>query len=321
MRRASLYFGLFIVCGSLVALTFFIFSENPNVVALFRRSVWGENVRHLQEFLGWDVLTQPLLPSSAPPASQEMQSEVVAPAPLRVVRPASVPALTPAPAVVLTPFGIFIGTNLERIQNNLPVLQKNILLDAAASKKMQDMFLRQFFAHQSPDGRGAGDLAKDAGYNFVNIGENLALGDFESDAELVQAWMDSLGHRENILGTRYTEIGIAVGKGIFEGRDTWLAVQIFARPLSACPVPDELLQESIEEKKQRIEDLSALAEIKKAELDAISKNERERYNAKVEEYNAIVIELNVLVEEVKTLIEKYNGQVSIFNACVAAPAS
>ncbi|MDO8600051.1 MAG: CAP domain-containing protein [bacterium] len=315
MRKTSFYFGLLIVCGAVVALSFFVFSKNYDFNALLRRNAWGENGKKLRELMRQDVLTEPFLPSSAPSAPQKMQSEVVAPKPLRVVKPA------PAPAVVLTPFGIFIGTNLERIQNNLPVLQKNILLDAAASKKLQDMFLRQFFAHQSPDGGGAGDLAKDAGYEYINIGENLALGDFESDAELVQAWMDSLGHRENILGTRYTEIGIAVGKGIFEGRDTWLAVQIFARPLSACPVPDELLQESIEEKKQRIEDLSALAEIKKAELDAISKNERERYNAKVEEYNAIVIELNALVEEVKTLIEKYNGQVSIFNACVAAPAS
>ena len=216
---------------------------------------------------------------------------------------------------------MFDWTNRERVQNNLQALEKNVALDAVASEKLQDMFLRQYFAHESPDGKGAGDLAKDAGYDFVNIGENLALGDFESDEALVRAWMDSPGHRANILGLRYKEIGIAVARGVFEGRNTWLAVQTFARSISACPALDAGLRASIEEKKKRIDDLSVLAEIKKGELDAIPQSETERYNAKVGEYNAVVVELNALVEEVKVTVEKYNGQVGVFNSCVAAPAS
>lgn len=252
--------------------------------------------------------------SSALPVIREMRREVSAPAPLRVA------GFAQSPAVPVTPDGVFEGTNRERVKNNLPALAKNITLDAIADAKLRDMFLRQYFAHESPSGKRAGDLAKDAGYEFVNIGENLALGDFENDEALVQAWMNSPGHRANILGQRFTEIGIAAARNIFEGRNTWLAVQTFARPFLACPAPDSSLRASIEEKQKRIGDLSALAEIKKGELDAIPQSETERYNAKVEDYNAVTTEGNTLIEEIKAGAEQYNTQVSAFNACVAAPA-
>jgi uncharacterized protein YkwD len=260
-------------------------------------------------------LTRFFAPVSAQPLSEETRRESAVSAPLRAVGSA------PVSKVVLTPLGIFDWTNRERAQNNLPMFEKNTVLDAIASEKMQDLFLRQYFAHQSPNGMGAGDLAKDAGYDYVNIGENLALGDFESDEALVRAWMDSIGHRANMLGARYTHIGVAVARSMFEGRTTWIAVQIFARPLSACPIPDEEFRASLDEKKKRIDDLSELAEIKKGELSAILQSEVERYNAKVEDYNAVVVVVNALVEEVKAMAEKYNEQVSMFNACVIAPAS
>lgn len=360
MRKAFFLFCLVVLCGAVLVPVIFVFAKTPDFAATLRRGSRGDEVLRLQEFLKRDSVIYPeglvtgyfgiftesavrrfqkqygisqvgivgpqtrrklnellrsLSPSSAIPVSEEMRREVAAPSPLRAVRAAS------APEVVLTPLGVFDWTNRERVQNNLPVLEKNLTLDTVASEKMQDMFLRQYFAHQSPDGKGAGDLVKDAGYEFVNIGENLALGDFEGDEALVRAWMDSPGHRANILGARYKEIGIAVARNIFEGRNIWLAVQTFARPISACPVPDAGLRVSIEEKKKRVDDLSVLAEIKKSELDAIPHSETERYNAKVEDYNAVVVELNALVEEVKATVEKYNAQVNIFNACVAAPAS
>jgi uncharacterized protein YkwD len=52
-------------------------------------------------------------------------------------------------------------------------------------------------------------LAKKVNYEYVVVGENLAEGDFTSDADLVKGWMDSPGHRANILNTKYEEIGIA----------------------------------------------------------------------------------------------------------------
>lgn len=252
-------------------------------------------------------------PTATIPAPREIQREVSLPEPLRALKP------SPSAEVVLTPLGVFEETNRERLHNNLPALTKNTALDAAASAKLQDMFSRQYFAHESPSGRNAGDLVKEAEYEYINIGENLALGDFTNDITLVLAWMNSPGHRANILGTRFTEIGTAVARGMFEERDTWIAVQIFARPISACPAPEAILRASIEEKRKMIGDLSALAHIKKEEADAIPQNEIERYNAKIFDYNAVAAEFNALIEETKTLVEKYNNQVSAFNACVVSP--
>lgn len=360
IMRKILFYRQIIICGVMFAPLLFVFAQSADFTVTLRRGSIGEDVRRLQEFLKRDPAIYPdglvtgyfgaltesavkrfqktygilqigivgpqtrkklnelvrsLSPLSVIPASSEIRREISIPTPLRVVRPAS------ASAVILTPLGVLEETNRERIQNNLPALEKNIALDWAASAKLQDMFLRQYFAHESPTGKRASDLAKDAGYEFVNIGENLALGDFESDEALVQAWMNSPGHRANILGARYKEIGIAVAKSVFEGRSTWLAVQIFAKPLAVCPALDTELRASIEEKKKRIDDLSALVGIKKGELDAIPQSEIERYNEKVEDYNAVVSELNMFVEEVKMMVEKYNGQVGAFNACVAAPVS
>src|SRR6185369_15716694 len=120
--------------------------------------------------------------------------------------------------------------------SGLPALKENALLDKAAKKKLDDMFAQQYFEHINPQGKGPSDLAKSVGYDYIAIGENLALGNFKNDAELVQAWMDSPGHRANILNKQYTEIGVAVGQGTYEGKKTWLAVQEFGRPTSSCPV-------------------------------------------------------------------------------------
>jgi uncharacterized protein YkwD len=92
------------------------------------------------------------------------------------------------------------------------------------------MFENQYFAHESPTGEKVSDLAKKFGYDFLLIGENLAMGNFSSDEDLVLAWMESPGHRENILNEKYQEIGVAVKKGIFEGKEVWIAVQHFGLP-------------------------------------------------------------------------------------------
>ena len=64
------------------------------------------------------------------------------------------------------------------------------------------------------------------------------MGNFKNDQDLVSAWLNSPGHRANILNTRFTEIGTAVLKGFYEGREVWMAVQEFGLPLSSCPNPD-----------------------------------------------------------------------------------
>ncbi len=146
----------------------------------------------------------------------------------------------------LTQAGVLVETNRQRQQNNVAALQAHAALNTAAQAKLSDMFSQQYFEHVGPDGKGPADWVEGVGYEYIKVGENLALGNFASDAALVQAWMDSPGHRANILNEDFTEIGIAVGRGNFEGRSTWLAVQTFAQPLSACPTPNRTLQTQVE---------------------------------------------------------------------------
>jgi hypothetical protein len=186
-----------------------------------------------------------------------------------------------------------------------------------AQAKVDDMFSLQYFAHESPLDGGVGDLAGDFNYQFILIGENLALGDFQDDQALVQGWMDSPGHRENILNERYSEIGVAVGRGVYEGATTWLAVQHFALPLSACPQPDASLQQEIKANQAQIDSLrAALVELEE-EMRHLRRGNRTAYNQKVDEYNALVRQYNDLVEQTKALVDLYNSQIAMFNSCAA----
>lgn len=181
----------------------------------------------------------------------------------------------------LTNDGVFQFTNQQRQQNNVSTLTRNPTLDAAAANKMQDMFARQYFEHISPTGEGPADVVDGVNYSYIRVGENLALGNFPSDEALVQAWMDSPGHRANILDEGFQEIGIAVGRGVFEGEETWIGVQTFATPSSECNVPNSALTNTIEANKQRLEHL----EQELTQLQARIEQLAHQGNTKVEQGN------------------------------------
>jgi uncharacterized protein YkwD len=227
-----------------------------------------------------------------------------------------------APNARLTAEGVFSETNRHRAENGRAALRHDAALDAAASAKLKDMFDRQYFAHESPTGEGPAEVIAAAGYAYITVGENLALGNFADDRELVQAWMDSPGHRANILEPKFTEIGIAVARGTYEGRLTWIAVQEFGKPLSDCPQVSASLEAQISSDKARLGSLQARADAIKAELEASKKprtnEERDAYNAKVDAYNALAREINALIGQIQGEITVYNGQVQAFNACAGA---
>lgn len=243
-------------------------------------------------------------------ALQDVKKEIISPPPLRILRESQQALLTQA--------GTVKWTNIQRVNNSLAPLAENIGLNSAAVRKVQDMFNRQYFEHISPDGKNVGNLVEDAGYEYIAVGENLALGNYKDDQGLVQAWMDSPGHRANILNPRFREIGIAVGRGLFEGKQTWLAVQTFALPLTACPQPEETLKSQINWLELQITELKIRAEGILSEFERYNKKDgREEYNSKVEEYNVVVQQLNELITQVKNLVLKYNDQARTFNVCVA----
>lgn len=218
--------------------------------------------------------------------------------------------------VVLTDSGIVSFTNRFRISNNLPALSVNADLNYTAKLKLQDMFAKQYFGHISPEGFGPAEVAKKASYEYILIGENLALGNFKGDEELVTAWMNSPGHRANILNTRFTEIGVAVQKEFYEGREVWMAVQEFGLPLSSCPGPSEDLRNQIDGNQDRLQDLLVELTRRKEEIDNTPRNSPE-YNQKVEDYNERVAAYNELLEATRSMIETYNSEVKQFNECLS----
>lgn len=238
----------------------------------------------------------------------KVQQPVSLPPPLRLPEQATESFLTKA--------GTIKWTNEQRTANNLPPLAQNPKLDAAAQAKTQDMLRLQYFGHVSPSGAGAADLAKNAGYQFIAIGENLAMGDFKDDQALVLAWMNSPGHRANILNSRYTEIGVAVLRESFENQTTWLAVQEFGLPLSACPQPDAKIKIAIDSYNSQLEQWSQTLQAQKSALENPRGLSREEYINKVNTYNDLVSQYNAFVAQIKILINQYNNQIELFNECV-----
>ncbi|HDZ54360.1 MAG TPA: CAP domain-containing protein [Candidatus Nealsonbacteria bacterium] len=240
---------------------------------------------------------------------EKIRKDVSSPPPLRATKE--------FPESFLTRSGIITLTNIQRNAHGFLPLSKNEQLNTAAFLKAQDMFEKQYFGHVSPLGVDVGGLADDAGYQFIAIGENLALGNFENNTAVVQGWMDSQGHRANILSSRYTEIGVAAVKGMFEGKSTWIAVQEFGLPLSACPEPEESLKAQIESNDIQLQELERELIVKQKELQRMRPKWGPGYNRKVKEYNALVTQYNNLLGAAEALVSEYNNQVKVFNACAA----
>jgi hypothetical protein len=240
----------------------------------------------------------------------EVKREVPLPVPLRIKKT--------IPVSVLTRVGIISQTNLQRNAEGHTELSENAKLNKVASLKVADMFSRQYFAHESPTGEHASNLVGRFEYQYLSVGENLALGNFLNDKDLVEAWMNSPGHRANILDSGFSEIGVAVEKGVFEGEETWLAVQIFALPQSACPQPDENLKLFIDSSKLQIDEFTEATDALRMQITyekPKTKKEVEEYNKTIGQYNALVKSINALIDEMKIAISKYNAQVRALNAC------
>lgn len=117
-------------------------------------------------------------------------------------------------------------TNLERTKRGLPALKANWQLSRCARYKSQDMINKNYFAHQSPTYGSPFDMIESFGISMAAGGENIAMGQ-RTPQEVVTAWMNSPGHRSNILSTAYTQIGVGVAKSR-TGSYYW--TQMFIRP-------------------------------------------------------------------------------------------
>lgn len=115
-------------------------------------------------------------------------------------------------------------TNLERSVANVKELRYSFVLSKAAQGKADDMASRHYFAHAYADEPFYRFLQAEK-INYSKAGENLAT-NFLSASVMVDAWLNSPGHRQNLLNKDYTEIGI----GIAKDGDHWVVAQEFTAP-------------------------------------------------------------------------------------------
>jgi uncharacterized protein YkwD len=98
--------------------------------------------------------------------------------------------------------------NQERAAHGLGPLRLESRLSLAAEDRVDDMLAKRYFDHVSPEGVSPFSWVKARGYRYRLVGENLALG-YRSSQSVVSGWMNSRGHRENILKGGFDEVGIA----------------------------------------------------------------------------------------------------------------
>ena len=119
-------------------------------------------------------------------------------------------------------------TNQERKKHDLPPLTLNPTLFKVARAHSENMG-RQMKMEHTLDEKTAFDRLRAAGYKYAAAGENIGSGDPRAPVTLVmQAWMESEGHRANILNKEYTEIGVGVGR---DKEGNLYYTQVFGRPL------------------------------------------------------------------------------------------
>ena len=127
---------------------------------------------------------------------------------------------------------IFNATNAERQKQGLPALKRNSTANSYARSKSLEMLDLNYFDHKSPNNGYIQDIAKRDGWNYSRIGENIytmtgGQASSISGASITNSWMNSEGHRKNILNSGYTDIGI----GVTFRNGKLYATQIFYTPL------------------------------------------------------------------------------------------
>jgi uncharacterized protein YkwD len=208
-------------------------------------------------------------------------------------------------------------TNTERKNNdsNLVNLNENSVLKNIAAIRVKDMFTLQYFEHNSPKGDNASKEAIENNYNYITIGENIALGNFDGSKGLVTAWMNSPGHRANILNKNYTEIGVYEMQGTYKGQSVWIAAQIFGKPIKGCISPSDVLKDKIA--KYKVSADSMMSNIKNIDEELkTSISDNQIYNSKVAERNTLAGLYNSLASEIKISVVEFNSQVSAYNVCI-----
>ena len=208
-------------------------------------------------FKGWpyrqsDSCAVTICPKKTPPAPTEVPTPEPTVTPAPTATPTPEPTLTPTPTATPTPEptampsptevppftdedyttgsitaqeeNAFLLLNQDRAANGRSALELDPALCDLARLKSRDMYLNHYFSHTSPTYGSAAQMLSAYGYAFTSVGENIA---HHATVEKAQAaFMSSSGHRQNILGSQWTKVGI----GVWEDSQGFVYVtQLFVR--------------------------------------------------------------------------------------------
>ncbi|MBN0049100.1 sigma-70 family RNA polymerase sigma factor [Streptomyces actuosus] len=184
----------------------------------------GDPVVDLSATRTLDAAPPTVTPSPSPTPSATKKPSPT-PSSARPTKSSSAPSPTPrptktafaaAPPTGPTPSGtvgqVVALVNKERAKAGCGPLTEDSQLDKAAQDHSDDMAARRFFDHTNPDGADPGQRITDAGYRWSTYGENIAMGQ-QTPQSVMDSWMNSPGHRANILNCSFKNIGVGVHQG------------------------------------------------------------------------------------------------------------
>ncbi len=129
-------------------------------------------------------------------------------------------------------------TNELREGKGVGILSENVKLRSAAFDRAQDMLIKQYFAHISPDGTRFSKWIDDSGYDYKVAGENLAMG-FADASGAMEGWKASPTHYDNLVDPDYENIGVSAVDGVMNGYGTTLVVQLFGALINNSPLEEK----------------------------------------------------------------------------------
>lgn len=152
--------------------------------------------------------TAPVRATETPTARTPAPADPATPRAVPPARPDAAPGRAAAEHI----HRVVALANAERARAGCPALRVNTRLQAAAQDHADDMAARDYYEHDTPEGRDAGDRMRSAGYLWQTWGENIHRGP-KDPATAMRDWMESPGHRENILNCGFRDIGVGVNLG------------------------------------------------------------------------------------------------------------
>ena len=151
----------------------------------------------------------PSTPSTTP--QQKPESTPSTPSTTPQQKPESTPEQKPSTDFSSYQQQVLDLVNVERTKRGISALTLDSNLSSVATKKSQDMVNKNYFDHTSPTYGSPFDMMKQFGISYRTAGENIAKGQ-KTPQEVVTAWMNSEGHRKNILNPNFTNLGVGIAK-------------------------------------------------------------------------------------------------------------